>query len=148
VRVSAIDLAGYMSVRDQVWAEAVQLFDAGTDYWTLPETAAAEVDERFDDDPWLDPIAHWLAGKGDDKKYLLDLDMRSIADGGGVRRAPAAMLMLHALGIETGKHTRAEWSRVISVMRRLGWRKERVMRNGVRAWEYVRPAEDDDAVPF
>jgi predicted P-loop ATPase len=148
VRVSAIDLDGYLSVRDQVWAEAVHLFDAGTDYWTLPATAAAEVDERFDDDPWLDPIAYWLAGKCEDKKYPVEIDMRSTADGGGVRRVPAALLMQHALGIETGKHTRAEWSRVVSVMRRLGWRKERVMRNGVRAWEYVRPTEDADVVPF
>ena len=148
LRVSAFDMQSYLQDRDQLWAEAVALYQAGTDYWTLPETAAEEQDARYDHDAWSDPVTNWLAGRSNDKTYPPDIDTRPIDQGGGIRSASAAEILLHALGVETGKQSRADQMRVANIMRKLDWQKERPWRDGARTVRYRRPMEDSDGVPF
>ena len=64
VKTGTIDLAGLRRDRDQLLAEAVQLFRDGVQWW--PDKAfeanyiKPEQDERYEADPWEVPIADYL----------------------------------------------------------------------------------------
>ncbi|SFJ72037.1 Predicted P-loop ATPase and inactivated derivatives [Bradyrhizobium sp. Gha] len=64
VKTGTIDLAGLRRDRDQLLAEAVQLFRDGVEWW--PDKAfeanyiKPEQDERYEADPWEVPIADYL----------------------------------------------------------------------------------------
>jgi hypothetical protein len=47
-------------------------------------------------------------------------------------------LFEHILGIEIGKVTKSDQARVGAIMRRLGYKKERVRFNGARTTTYTR----------
>jgi predicted P-loop ATPase len=66
VKTSTIDLDGLRQDRDQLFAEAVQLFRNGTQWWPDKAFEAKHVrpeqDERYEVDPWEDPIFDYLRG--------------------------------------------------------------------------------------
>ncbi len=148
VRVIAADLESFLHDRDQLWAEAVHLYQQGFDYWTLPDAAEAEQDDRFDDDIWQEPIANWLDGRAGDGTYPVTIDMLPADQGRGVRSATPHQLMTCALGVDLPKQSRADWMRVAAIMRRLGWPKERVQRGSTRSYRYLRPLGSASDVPF
>lgn len=117
-----VDVGGVVALRDQLWAEAVALFSAGFAYWVLPEDAKLEQSARYIHDSWEGRIERWLAGK-------------FASDGNGILIAPTRLLPYHnrpipwtttdellvyAIGIEPGRHTRADQMRVAQIMRLLG----------------------------
>lgn len=117
-----VDVARIVRERDQLWAEAVRMFQDGFEYWVLPEDAAAEQAARYIADSWEGRIERWLGGK-----------FRS--DGNGILVAPARLvafadkkvpwtttdeLLEYAIGIEPGKHTKADQMRIAAVMKRFG----------------------------
>lgn len=68
VTVGAIDIDGLNQAREQLWAEAVQRFNAGECWWLegdVVQQAAKEVAERGTDDPWRSEIARVLEGRGE-----------------------------------------------------------------------------------
>jgi predicted P-loop ATPase len=113
----AIDLKAIERDRDQFWAEAVTLFEAGTPWWfTDSATVAAareEQAERYVEDPWQMPIA----------KYLALQDSVSMEE------------VLMSLGLERSKWTRADQMRVSACLKVLGWKRYR-SREGGRQWKY------------
>jgi putative DNA primase/helicase len=50
-------------------------------------------------------------------------------------------LLTMALSIERGRYSRADQMRVVSVLRKLRWKRVRIVVNGQRVWIYQRPAE-------
>lgn len=131
-----VNIPGVIAIRDQLWAEAVQLFTDGFKFWQLPEGAQREQDARYQEDAWTEPVARWLAGKFGPDSY------------DGVRRDPVTSevlectssdLLRRALHIDTAKHTRPDQMRVAAIMSRLRWPKHRPERNGVRVWTWYRP---------
>ena len=65
IRVGEIDVEGLSRDRDQLWAEAVALFNAGERWWLegeVAEQAKAEASERRPDDPWIAGIRDAVAG--------------------------------------------------------------------------------------
>jgi len=65
IRVGEIDVDGLARNRDQLWAEAVALFNAGERWWLEGEVAAQaknEATERRPDDPWRADIESAVAG--------------------------------------------------------------------------------------
>jgi predicted P-loop ATPase len=140
VRVSGVDIAGIAADRDQLWAEAVQLFDAGHPWWKLPAAAAAEQADRYAEDSWADVIVPWLRGKGDEKNYPSRLGAmeRTLH---GVEWTTTTEILSWALRIDVGKHGRPEQMRVAAIMKHLGWLPERVTTGGSRERRWRQPAD-------
>lgn len=69
VACSRIDLAALKQDRDQLWAEALTLYQDRESWWldsaALVTAAAAEQADRFEEDPWHEPIANWVEHRSD-----------------------------------------------------------------------------------
>jgi putative DNA primase/helicase len=119
-----VDVDGLARDRDQIWAEAMVLFDAGEPWW-LPqelESAAADlVDERYSADPWEAHISRYIALK----------DEVSTQD-----------LFDYCLELPRTQQTKAAQTRTGMIMARLGWRRVRRQVGGRREYVYV-PIQDD-----
>jgi predicted P-loop ATPase len=126
-----IDLKAIELDRDQLWAEAVALFNADTPWWIADAEMIGLVrDEqaaRYVDDPWQEPIAKFVRSQTD----------VSIGE------------VLSNLLIERGRWTQGDQNRVARCLKVLGWERVRGPRP-LREWRYRRAApvesgtEDDD----
>ena len=59
-----INLKLLAEIREQCFAEALHDIDNGARYWEMPaEETKAQQDQRFDGDPWLEPISAYLIGR-------------------------------------------------------------------------------------
>lgn len=109
--VGTIDTDGIAADRDQLWAEAVELYRANTPWWVQEEELAAvevEQEKRTDVDVWRDKIAATIKGQA------------SIAQAD----------ILSALSIPMKD---ADWrhsSRIGRIMKKLDWTVGRDPRNG------------------
>jgi len=140
-----IDIAGLAAVRDQLWAEAVEVLrsdpavvgrdwaDVDTNqltvgrWWPKGDELALFRDsqeERLTADAWADPIASYL------RKPTTSDTWVTVAD-----------VLADALSIDKGKWTQADQSRAARCMALLGWRRTQRRDRGVRAWGYA-PPED------
>jgi predicted P-loop ATPase len=111
--------------RDQLFAEAMQLYRAGRRWW--PDAAAEralirrEQEARFEADAWEETIAQWLVGK---------------------TRATLGEIARAALTIETARLGTADQRRIVAVLEREGWRRLPKDSRGNRFWA---PTEDHGA---
>lgn len=126
VRCRMGNVALARELREQLWAEAVALYQSGVAWHvTDPELATAfvtEQDARFRVHPWEETIAAWL-------ERPIDLPMGKKRAEIGVTTAD---VLEGALKIETGKRTQSDANAVGAVLRRLGWRQgPQSRRNGV-----------------
>jgi predicted P-loop ATPase len=102
--------------RDQLFAEAVQLYRSGAAWWPnkdfeteyiMPQQAA-----RYEADAWEETIASYI-------------EMKSKVTVGEVAH--------HGLGIETARIGTADQRRIAAALERLGWRRERA--DGKTDWQ-------------
>lgn len=120
VRVPRIDSARIAAERDQLWAEAVEGFGAGEQWWLDEDSSGAHEQnaEQFRvADPWEPAIAHWIA----------------------INHAPTyttAHLLQQALGLELKAIGQREQVRAAAIMTRLGFerRVERVSGHNTKVW--------------
>jgi predicted P-loop ATPase len=118
VRVECqIDVNAISKIRDQLWAEALQLFKTVDNWWIIPG-AEAEQDKRYDADSWETNIIAWLS----DFKIV-----KAISDNPKV--LTTSFILRDCFRIETQKHTRADQTRIGAVMRRLGYHPKQVRVN-------------------
>jgi predicted P-loop ATPase len=114
-----IDLKAIERDRNQLWAEAVAQFDAGTPWWIADtDTVGLVRDEqaaRYVDDPWQEPIASFVRSQTD----------VSIGE------------VLSNLEIERGRWTQSDQNRVARCLKVLGWERYRAPRPR-REWRYRR----------
>lgn len=152
VRAPSVNVPALRQARDQLWAEAVVMFDRGHNYWTLPESAADEQEARYEADSWEDIIRHWLQrveltstegwptrlGPGDHPLPTREwLDVVELPDGGfayQLRWCSSSEVLSHALKIELGRHGRPEQMRVAACMKRLGYRQRQCGPTRQRQW--------------
>ena len=124
VRIQQIDLERLKADRDQLWAEAVVAESAGESIRLDPklyEEATLEQDARTrNEDPLVDALS------------------RSLGNITGKLRIADVYL---AAGIETGKATQDQMSRVGQAIRELGWERARRRIAGERCYAYVRGSE-------
>ena len=121
VRCGTIDHAGIDRDRDQLWAEAVALFNAGEVWWltdTVSIKAREEQAARYQDDPWQAHIAKYCEGKA-------NVSIDEILGG--------------LLGIERAKWTQAEQNRIARCLTQMGWKRYRLS-TPPRPWRY-RPSQ-------
>lgn len=125
VACGEIDLAGLRADRDQLWAEAVHLYDAGqawhVDSPQLAELCSAEQESRTASDAWSDVVGEWLS-----RPYNANSPITS------------KRVLIEALGFEAGRIDRGSEMRLSAVMRGLGWETQRT-RIGERFGRQWRP---------
>jgi predicted P-loop ATPase len=122
IQCGTIDHSAIERDRDQLWAEAVALFNNGESWWLADAASVARAYEqqgiRYQDDPWQAEIAEYCASVSD----------ASIGE------------ILEALGVERARWTQADQNRVARCLRQLGWERYRVWTPAPpRPWRY-RPA--------
>lgn len=130
VPCGVVDLRRVRGEREQLWAEARLRYVAGEAWHVSGEELlrqfVAEQESRREEDPWTAPVARWLSPANPARAR----ELRRY----GVTTADA---LKDGLGIETGRHTRADEMRVASVIRRVGWTSvKREQRSGVRVRVY------------
>jgi putative DNA primase/helicase len=111
-----IDLAELTRLRDQIWAEAVALYDAG-EPWHLAEQEEVALrvgQEEFTNyDEWTGPIAEWVDGR------LYKFQMYELFEG--------------ALKLQFAQQTQVTKTRVSRVLRSLGYYDYKS--NGKKYWK-------------
>lgn len=109
--VGEADIEYIRRERAQCFAEALVALRAGSTWWEMPaEETRAEQERRYTEDAWLEPVAHWLQGRG-------EVSTNEIA---------VACLHMSLRDVDRGVQLRLS-----SVLGRLGWRKHHT-RNGKR----------------
>jgi predicted P-loop ATPase len=135
VRCRSANVRGLIAMRDQLWAEAVERWRQGFEFWVLPPEARAEQEARYQHDSWIDPIREWVEGRGPPTAYPMGAPIGPLA------RTSVHETMTRALGVELAKHTRQDQMRVGTVLRLLGFERQRVRGpDGGLIWGYVRKA--------
>jgi predicted P-loop ATPase len=122
IRCGKIDHDAIARDRDQLWAEAVALYNAREPWWLTDEALLLEAhgqqEERHQDDPWHEFIANYCAAAED----------------------VAVAEILEALGIDRARWTQADQNRVARCLVRLGWERYQKRRpSGGRSKRYRRP---------
>lgn len=113
VAVGDIRLDDLKLDRDQLWAEAVQLYRRGEKWWLdgdIEKEASVLVMDRSSDDPWTAQVLHYV-----DK--ITEVCTREI---------------LEEMGIEMGRQTRADALRVGGILTRAGWKRSGKFSSGQR----------------
>jgi putative DNA primase/helicase len=142
--VGSIDLAAIKRDREQLWAEAVKLFDAGVSWWVDgnkrvidPETNPAYADlfdapiterdlfsrqaeDRMQVDAWLYPIVDWLE------------------QNNGAPHITTAEVLGGALNIDRARWSKSEQMRVSAILKRLGYEHRKVGPRTARVWAFVK----------
>lgn len=102
VRCGSVNRDWLRNNRDQLFAEAVHLFNQGEPWWDVPlELQNQEVESRRDSDSWEAVIGAWLWNQ---------------------TRPTTSEILSDCLKIEVGRHDQLAQKRVGRVMRVLGWR--------------------------
>lgn len=131
-----VELDRIVEFRDQLWAEAVAMFDAGFKWWELPEDASDEQESRYIGDSWEGRIDRWLALKAPgemDKAYPDRLRF-----GAGITYTTTDEILQWCMGMDPGKHDRMAQMRISTAMKRLGWVSKRGLYDGVRERRWQR----------
>ena len=120
VTVGSIDTTALARDRDQLFAEAVESYRTGAQWWPdrgfEAKHIAPEQEKRFEADAWEQAVAEFL-----DQPGLGELKKTTVLD---VARS--------ALGIETPRLGTTEQRRIATILERLGW--ERGDRTGRGRW--------------
>jgi predicted P-loop ATPase len=106
IEAGRIDIQGLARDRDQLFAEAVELYRNGAHWWPHRdferEHIKPEQDARFEDDAWQQPVAEFVAAK--DRTTVMEV----ARDG---------------LHIDTGKVSKVEQARIKAALHQLKWRQ-------------------------
>jgi predicted P-loop ATPase len=121
VKVGEIDADALIRDRDQLFAEAVQMYRDGVPWWPDRDFEAKyikpEQEARFEADAWEQAIAGWLSGR-------VTVTVLDVAR--------------EALLFEVARVGTADQRRIVAVLERLGWARGARGHGGVRKWEKCR----------
>jgi len=117
VKIGTINIEALQRDRNQLFAEALVLFDAGTAWWPTAEFERTHImpeqSDRYEADPWEEPI----------RNHLATMVQTTVTD------------VARAIGIETPKVGKAEQNRITATMLELGWKRgKRTGPKGTRWW--------------
>jgi putative DNA primase/helicase len=124
VRIVRILVDAIRRDRDQLWAEAAFRFAEGESWWPGPELARAsalEQEDRYEGDPWEDPVRAWLARPvevhvtADGKRESAPLDP---ADG-----FTMSEVLLYAIGVPLERQGKEPQGRMAKILHRAGWKR-------------------------
>lgn len=129
VACRSVNLEKLIAVRDQLWAEAVELYRAGEPWWIdrgteLDQLAIEQQADRFQEDPWAPDI----------DTYLLSPEAR-------YRGCVTAAEVLKWLNVPVDRRDAKSESRVTKHLTYRGWGRLRCMRHGLNVNWWFPPGE-------
>jgi predicted P-loop ATPase len=122
-----LDVDGVAAVREQLFAEADQLYREGAKWWLMPDAETrAEQRARLDAHPWLGTIEEYLAGAGN--QFVAETDPRD--------EVTVDEILRDAVGKMRKDWTRRDQRDAVSCLRILGFQQSNTSRGGrsVRIW--------------
>ena len=150
IRCGSINLDALSRDRDQLWAEAVARYRAGTIWWLddpeLVVSAKVEQDKRYHADAWDARIDRWLVyertrvnhgyGNYDDWRE------REVERANPLSDVSVGEILEGALSIEPARWTRADQMRVTAYLKARSWERYQARigpgRESPREWRYRR----------
>lgn len=129
VKVVELDRAGLVADRDQIWAEAKEVFVGGGQWHpekALAQRLADEQAERQIVDPWEQRIAAWFKARP------------------SVDFTTADYILTHVLGVELARLETRHAMRVGDVLHRLGWHNARRREGSLKVRGYERDTDTSD----
>ncbi|CAE6852494.1 virulence-associated E family protein [Paraburkholderia aspalathi] len=124
VAVGKIDNGWLTRNRDQLFAEAVELYTAHATWWEVPEHAhRQQTEERREDDAWESAISDYCLSRS-------EIIVREV--------------LRDAIGLEIAKQGKTEQMRAGKILRALGLERKTIRRGGqlIKAWVRVTPEPD------
>lgn len=76
IKAKEINLSQLKKDREQLFAEAVSLYNQGLDWYKVPISALDEQEERRDSDVWEQAVSHYIDGLNE--ATLIDIALRSL----------------------------------------------------------------------
>jgi predicted P-loop ATPase len=117
IKVGTIDTDALAHDRDQLFAEAVQLYRSGEKWWPEDEfeldSIKPEQEARFESDVWEDTVSGWLVDQ---------------------QRATVSQVAREALHLDTPRIGTAEQRRIAAILERLVWKCLPKDSKGIRWW--------------
>ncbi len=158
IECGKIDLKYLKTHRDQLWAEAVSRYKGGESWWNVPESEALEQQElRRHIDVWESVVEQYITHIPTHHEDRTVSWMR--------RNSPLPMLQVQkilsdALNKPAAAWTTADYRRIASILRAMGYARQRTLIDGARAWVYrlmtappetreiIDETDDDSDVPY
>jgi len=121
-------------VRDELWAEAVEAYDAGEDWYTVPQedVAAEQADRQVsieNSEPWFMKIRNALT---DPDSYVNEIffavpryEKGQLTDQFNIRAGAVHIMLGILLQIDTARQSQADVMRIHKVLRGIGFKKVR-----------------------
>lgn len=123
--------------REQLWAEALRLYNDGVTWWPDDEKFIADATEqqklRYVPDTWQDDIEPWLDNPSQQSGFMLE----STRDYVTVRD-----VLTHCLLRPIGQRNQIDDNRVSRCLRAAGWKQRQMRINGALRRVYVRGEGD------
>jgi predicted P-loop ATPase len=127
VKVGKINVDLLREQRDQLWAEAVILYEANVPWWITKKEAQADAErhqrDRYIGDPWDEIISSYV-----------DLEAE----------VTIAEVLTNALHLDKSRWTQLEQNRVARCLRALGCHRSQVRTGAKRIWKYRKPVTTKD----
>ena len=118
-----VEVGGLTAVRDQLWAEARDRYQADETWWldngTLNAAATIEQRQRYQPDAWSKPIESHIA------------NLASISVG---------EILAEVLHLAVGEWSQIDMNRVSRCLRSLGWERRQMRVGREREWRYLPPS--------
>ena len=126
VQVEAVDIEGLEAARDQLWGEAVAMYQAGVAWWLTEQEATELADHNLQyqsSDPWAGPVVKYLEGPP------------------RIHECTISDLLTHAVGVDLDKQHKGQQMRIGGIMTEIGWDKKRGRRDGMTVRLWKRPGQ-------
>jgi predicted P-loop ATPase len=127
VTVGKIDIENLREDRDQLWAEAVEAYRSGAEWWItdsqLQADAQRQQSARYAGDPWDGVISRFTASRNE---------------------VTVTEVLRDCLHLEMSRWGQAEQNRVARSLKSMGWERKQRRTGDERDWIYRRPMTDDD----
>jgi predicted P-loop ATPase len=124
--------------RDYLWAEAREPFQAGDTWWldnqALTQSAAEEVAERHEPDPWDNIITEWLKTPTE-RLDAFGNPVTAMSSTPDFVTVPD--IMAHCIGKEPKAWTQPDQNRVSHSLTARGWKRYQKRIAGQRIWGYI-----------
>jgi predicted P-loop ATPase len=142
VECTTIDLAGIKAARDQLWAEAYQMYMNGEQWWTNANFPfiKEQQEARFEVDVWESTLVKYLDGTLPSPNEAMGTDNTNQKPPVPTPKNEITLtqLLAEALQIPIDKQDRRVQSRVGSILKKLGWKRKRRRKEGGREYVYSR----------
>ena len=109
--------------RDQLWAEALDIYHAGVEHWLPKEIDILrnEDSSRFEaEEPWAEEV----------EQAVINLSHANQSPSDGY----SLSVLLTAMGVPIFQRTRSASMKLAGIMKAKGWTKERPSKDGIREW--------------